>query len=323
MDLEVRFDSTLFIEDAVNEVKFTLLLAVILTAFICWIFLGSWSSTLNILLAIPTSIVGTFAVMYFAGFTLNLMTLLALSLAVGIVVDDAIMVMENIVRHAERGEPRRVAASEGTREITGAAIAATAAILAIFLPVAFMRDEIGRFFFQFGVTLSVAVFISLAEALTIAPARCSQFIAIGERSSALGRLMDRLFGWLSRVYEVSLRWSLRWRGAVLAVAALGFLASLRLAGSLKAELIPSQDQSRIPIRIETPLGSSIAVTDEGFSRVEAFLRSRPEVSSIFGFVGGFSGSEVNVANVFTTLVPANRRALSQQQFMDEIGRAHV
>src|SRR5450759_1445298 len=138
MQLSVNFDSTLYIEQAVHELNFTLLLSALLTGLVCWMFLGSWASTLNVLLAIPTSIVGTFIVLYFAGFTLNTFTLLGLSLSIGIVVDDAIMVLENIIRHQEMGKNRFQAALDGASEITFAAMAATISIVAIFLPVAFM-----------------------------------------------------------------------------------------------------------------------------------------------------------------------------------------
>ena len=171
---------------AIDEILFTLVLAALLTGLVCWLFLGSWSTTVNVLLAIPTSILGTFIVMYFLGFTLNTFTVLGLTLIVGIVVDDAIMVLENIYRHREHGEGKVKAASIGAREITFAAAAATLAIVAIFLPVAFMKGIIGKFFFQFGVTISVAVLISLIEALTLAPMRCSRFLEVGERRGRWG-----------------------------------------------------------------------------------------------------------------------------------------
>ena len=185
--LAVNFDTTVFIERAINEILFTLILAALLTSLVCWVFLGSWSTTLNVLLAIPTSILGTFIVMYVFGFTLNTYTVLGLTLVVGIVVDDAIMVLENIYRHREHGEGKVTAASVGAREITFAAAAATLAIMAIFLPVAFMKGIIGKFFFQFGVTITVAVLLSLLEALTLAPMRLSRMLEVGERATRLER----------------------------------------------------------------------------------------------------------------------------------------
>jgi HAE1 family hydrophobic/amphiphilic exporter-1 len=152
----VNFDGTKFVEESVAELILTLVLAALLTALVCWMFIGSWASTLNVLLAIPTSVLGSFIILNFAGFTLNIFTLniftlLGLSLAIGIVVDDAIMVLENIIRHREMGKPRKQAAIVGAREITFAAMAASVALVAIFLPIAFMEGIIGRFLFQFGI----------------------------------------------------------------------------------------------------------------------------------------------------------------------------
>src|SRR6185295_14454296 len=160
MKLEILSDSTRFIEESVKEIEIELGLALVLTALVCWLFLGSLSSTMNVILAIPMSLLGTVTVIFFLGFTLNTFTLLGLSLAVGLVVDDAVMVMENIYRHAEMGKSRAVAAAEGTKEITFAALAATLAVIAIFLPVIFMKGVIGKFFLQFGVTLSISVMLS-------------------------------------------------------------------------------------------------------------------------------------------------------------------
>src|SRR5580658_3188508 len=178
MKLDTIFDTTVFINESVNEIGIELGLAVVLTGLVCWVFLGSLSSTMNVLFAIPMSLLGTIAVLYFAGFTLNTFTLLGLSLAVGLVVDDAVMVMENIFRHAEMGKDRVRAASEGTKEITFAALAATLAVIAIFLPVVFMSGIVGKFFLQFGITLSIAVGLSYIEAITLAPARCAQMVNV-------------------------------------------------------------------------------------------------------------------------------------------------
>ncbi|HSM50167.1 MAG TPA: efflux RND transporter permease subunit, partial [Thermoanaerobaculia bacterium] len=217
MQLGINFDSTRFIEESVHEIQFEILLAVLLTALVCMMFLGSISSTLNVVLAIPMSLFGTIAVIYFLGYTLNTFTLLGLGLAVGIVVDDAIMVMENIFRHGEMGKDPVRAAQEGTREITFAALSATLAVVAIFIPVGVMKGVIGRFFLQFGVTLCVAVLLSYLEAITLAPARCAQMLSFGrEGRSRIGRAVDRGFSWLERIYGRSLRRSLRWAGLVLA-----------------------------------------------------------------------------------------------------------
>jgi multidrug efflux pump len=322
--LNVNFDGTTFIEEAIDEILFTLLLAALLTGVVCWLFLGSWSSTVNVLMAIPTSILGTFIVMYFLGFTLNTMTVLGLSLCVGIVVDDAIMVLENIYRHREHGEGKVRAASVGAREITFAAMATTAAIVAIFLPVAFMKGIIGRFFFQFGVTISVAVLISLLEALTLTPMRCSRFLEVGQRRGWLGRRVDRLFEGLARRYADALPWAMDRRGLVLAGGTVFFLLSLLLLKLMPFEFMPKQDMSRFMARFQTPVGTSMDATDRAIRQAEQFFASRPEVDRYFGFIGGFGGGEVNSGMMFVTMKDPHDRPvdektgkrLSAQEFMD-------
>ncbi len=309
MKIDVLFDTTSFIEESVAEIGLELALAVLLTGAVCWIFLGSLSSTLNVLFAIPMSLLGTIAVLYFEGYTLNTFTLLGLSLAVGLVVDDAVMVMENIYRHAEMGKERTRAASEGTKEITFAALAATIAVIAIFLPVAFMSGVIGRFFLQFGVTLSVAVALSYLEAITLAPARCAQMLQTArEDRGAVGRLADRAFERLSAAYGRWLARSLErpWLSIAVAVALLGVAGFA--ATRLKQELVPSQDQSRISVRLSTIVGADISEVDRLARRAEAFLMKRPEVQSVLTSLGGGSGT------LSVTLVPPKDRKLSQSDF---------
>jgi hydrophobe/amphiphile efflux-1 (HAE1) family protein len=321
--LAVNFDTTIFVERAIEEILFTLVLAAVLTSLVCWFFLGSWSTTLNVLLAIPTSILGTFIVMYVFGFTLNTYTVLGLTLVVGIVVDDAIMVLENIYRHREEGKGKVTAASVGAREITFAAAAATLAIMAIFLPVAFMKGIIGRFFFQFGVTISVAVLISLLEALTLAPMRLSRTLAVGERASRLERWVSTTFARLAAAYHRLLIPALRHRKLVLAGATVLFVLSLFIGKLLRQEFIPSQDMSRFGIRFQTPVGSSLDTTERILAQIERFLQGRPEVDKYGGFVGGFGGGEVNSGFVFVTMKeprerpvdPKTGRRLSQEELM--------
>ncbi len=320
--LDVNWDTTVFVERAINEILFTLLLAALLTGFVCWLFLGSWSTTLNILLAIPTSILGTFIVIYFFGFTLNTYTVLGLTLVVGIVVDDAIMVLENIYRHREMGEGKVKAASVGAREITFAATATTLAIVAIFLPVAFMKGIIGKFFFQFGVTISVAVLLSLLEALTLAPMRCSRFLEV-EHRGWLGRLMDGMFRSLADAYLRALKPALHHRTWVLVGSFVFFVLSLFIVGLLRQEFVPSQDMSRFTLRFQTPVGSSLDATDRYFRQIESFLLSRPEVALFSGSVGGFGGSDVNTGMAYVNMKEPGRRPrdpelgrpLTQQEFM--------
>lgn len=306
MKLRVVFDSTQFISESVHELEFNLILSVILTSLVCWFFLGSFSATVNVLLAIPTSLFGAFIVMYFAGFTINTFTMLGLSLVIGIVVDDSIMVLENISRYQEQGRPRREAAIIGAREITFAAVAASVAILAIFVPVIFMEGVIGKFFFQFGVTISVAVMFSLLEALTITPMRCARFLTVGHRTR-FGRFVDTLMHALARGYRSVLVLFLKGRFVIIIIAAAVFASSLWLLPKIKKEFLPAQDQSRFRVRIQMPLGSSIENTDAAFKTAEDIIMKRPEVEHVFSGIGSIMGGQVNQGFMMVTMKPREER----------------
>jgi multidrug efflux pump len=313
MELAINFDSTRFIEESVEEVEFELLVAIGLTALVCWMFLGSLSSTLNVVLAIPMSLLGTVAVIWALGYTLNTFTLLGLTLAVGIVVDDAIMVMENIYRHAEMGKDRLRAAREGTSEITFAALAASAAVVAIFMPVVFMEGIIGKYFMQFGVTLCVAVAFSYIEAVTLAPARCAQILDVSRsHRSRVGLVVDHAFERLGRAYGWLLQRALRRPLVVLALASVAMGLSLQVFTSLPREFVPSQDQGRLIIRMQTAVGSALEETDAVFKPAEAILNSRPEIARALSIIGGFGGG-ANTVIVFVMLVPPDQR-MSQADF---------
>ena len=351
--LGVNFDGTKFIEDSTSELRFDLILAAVLTSFVCWMFLGSWSSALNIVMAIPTSIVGTFLILYFFGFTLNTFTLLGLTLVIGIVVDDAIMVLENIVRHREMGESKVKAAIVGAREITPPAMAASLAILAIFAPVVFMKGIIGKFFFQFGVTISVAVMLSLLEALTLAPMRCAQFLEIGEGEIAhwktppkpstfwgalnwyfhvawtavlfpfawvgshlsmrVRRVMDALLSGMTRSYARLLAVCLNHRAIVVIVALVVFFGSLSITKVLKKEFVPPQDQSTLLVRLQTPPGSSIEFTDNVFKAAEKVVSQHGELNRYYSAIGGFGGGEVNTGIMFLSLKEPKRRPVDKDK----------
>jgi hydrophobe/amphiphile efflux-1 (HAE1) family protein len=302
MKVEVLFDTTGFIEESVNEIALELVLAVILTAGVCWLFLGSLSATMNVLFAIPMSLLGTIAILYFAGYTLNTFTLLGLSLAVGLVVDDAVMVMENIFRHAEMGKDKMTAASEGTKEITFAALAATIAVIAIFLPVAFMSGVIGKFFLQFGVTLSVAVAISYIEAITLAPSRCAQMLGNTHHKE---RAVDRAFNSLSRGYGNALGFSLKspWIVLFIGLAVLG--ASGLVATHIKQEFVPSQDQSRLAVKLTTAVGADLDETDRLTKIAEGILAKHPEVERILTNVN------IGTAQLSLTLAEPSKRKMTQ------------
>ena len=316
--LDVQLDSSQFIQESVDELNFTLLVSALLTSIVCFFFLGSWSATFNVLLSIPTSVIGTFIALHFLGFTLNSFTLLGLSLAIGIVVDDAIMMLENIVRHFELGKSRRQAAIDGSNEISFAAFATTLAIAAIFLPVIFMKGVVGSFFFQYGITVTVAVFLSLLEALTLTPMRCARFMQSAKNSSNwLMKNVDHLMENIASKYRMSLAWTLRYRWSVVGISSLIFLVSLVFVSTLRKELIPPQDQSLFVLNIRTPVGSSIQATDEVFKKAESYLLAQAEVKDIYTSVGNYEQNNVvNAGSIYIILKKLKERKYSQRQMMD-------
>ncbi len=314
-EFAVRADNTRFIKQSVHELLFILGLSALLTSFVCYLFLGSWTSTMNVLLAIPTSIIGAFTFFYFFHFTLNTFTLLGLSLAIGIVVDDAIMMLENIVRHRELGEGKKEAALKGANEITFAAMAATFAVVAIFLPVVFMKGVIGRYFLQYGITVAVAVLLSLLEALTLTPMRCSRFLKVEETPKGLAAFVDKIFSKLANGYRKFLSVLLKHRIKAIVVTLLFFTVSLRLSKLIPVEMMPAQDQASMMIRFKLPVGTALAVTDQKMKVAEDFLLSQKEVSGIFAAVGGFRGDTVNQGLIFVMLTDRDKRKLSQAELI--------
>jgi hydrophobe/amphiphile efflux-1 (HAE1) family protein len=327
LKIGLNFDTTKFIEDSIHELSFTMILSAVLTAFVCWLFLGSFAATINVILAIPTSILGAFIILKYMNFTLNTFTLLGLSLSIGIVVDDAIMVLENIYRHHEEGKDKVRSSLDGANEISFAALSATVAIIAIFFPVALMEGIIGKFFFQFGVTISVAVGLSYIEALTLTPMRTSQFMEESKRQTKIGHAADVFFEKLINLYKSSLNFALNHRVKVLVASTIFFIASIFLVKLIPKEFVPAQDTSSFMVRIKTPDGSSLAFTDKVTKDIEAYFSKREEVQKYFVSVGGFGGggsSESNTAMMFVTLKnPKDRpvdsklkRSLKQTELLD-------
>ena len=325
-DIQVSHNWTRYIEESINELIFTIILSALLTGLVCFLFLGSWASTVNILMAIPMSLMGTFIFLYFFGFTLNTFTLLALTLVIGIVVDDTIMVMENISRFMSQGKDRIKAARLGARQITFAAVAATLAVVSIFLPVAFMSGIIGKYFLQFGITITVAVFLSLLEALTLTPMRSSRFLTVSANPNILTRSVESGFKYLSNLYSIFLAKALAHRGKVLFISAIIFSLSLFFLIPLKKELVPEQDQGMFLINIRLPAGSSMELNDRMTRIVEGYLAGRPEISHYYTIVGGFGSGTSNQSMINVSMHrpgsrpvdPDKKRPLSQKEFIEVI-----
>jgi len=315
------------IRESVDETIFALWFGALLAVLTVLVFLRRTRPTLIVGAAIPISLITTFGFMWMFGYTLNTMTLLALALAVGVVIDDAIVVLENIERHREAGEEPRAAASRGTSEIAFAATAATVSIAVVFLPVIFVKGIVGSFLSEFGATVASAVMVSLFVALTLTPMLAARMPAPKER--AHGGFYHRLelaFSWLERNYTTMLHWCLSHKAWTLGVAALSFVIAFALGSQLGKEFFPPADNGLFFLRFETAAGTPLETTREYLLRNEEWILAQPELAGAFSGVGtggGRSGQDSNQGMIFgmlkskrdrerTTqeLIPAAREALS-------------
>ena len=319
LNYRVNVDYTKSTDATVNLTIEKLWVAAIITIIICFLFLGSFQAALNILFSIPTSIVGTFLVLYFSGFTLNLFTLLALTLSISIVVDDAIMLLENIVRHYRMGKDSKTAASEGAKEVLPAAIAATLAVVAVFLPVVFMDGIIGKFFFQFGVTMCACVLISLLEAMTITPMRAAALLSSEPKISKFEHYLDELFHKFGLKYQRILALTLKYKTTVVIGSIIFFALSLVLVSKVRQEFVPLQDQNIILLQAQMKPGTSLDETSKKVMEIEAVLRKYKEISGFFTSVGGFGPSaNSNQAFMPITLVDRSARDIGHIEIMDKL-----
>jgi len=314
MKLDVAYDSSTFIQESINEVSHTILIAMCLVVLVILIFLKSLRATFIPAVAIPVSIMGALAVAYFLGFTINILTLLAMVLAIGLVVDDAIVVLENVYRHLEMGKSRRQAAFDGANEIGFAILATTISLVAVFVPVAFLQGTVGRLFNEFGLTLAVAVLISGFVALTLTPMLTSRMLRPlhGGSDSWASRTFDAFFGWLYRTYDRILRAALRHRGRVIG-AALLFIAVAGVAFVfMRRELVPVEDRGVCFGIVIAPEGATLSYTDRYMRAIEAILLPLPERRGLFTATGlGFGGpGQVTNGFIFVNLKPKGERPKS-------------
>ncbi len=313
------------IREAVEETLFSLQFGAILATLTVFAFLRRWRPTLIVGLAIPVSLIATFGFMWALGFTLNTMTLLAMTLAVGVVIDDAIVVLENIERHRDMGLDSREAAAQGTKQIAFAATAATLSIAAVFVPVVFVEGIVGNFLGEFGVTTAISVLISLVVALTLTPMLAARVPAARER--AHGGVYHRLeqgFLWLERRYEAMLDWTLGHRKATLAVAGASFVVALGFGSRLGAEFFPPSDEGRFFVDYQTPPGTSVQATLDILRKNEEWVLSQPEVAGLFSAAGtGRMGAVPQPTDgvMFAMLKERRHRERSAQEIVVEARKA--
>jgi HAE1 family hydrophobic/amphiphilic exporter-1 len=320
VSLHTLYDRSVSIRESVRDVKATLLLALFLVVLVIFLFLRNLSATLIPSLALPLSIIGTFAVMYYRGFSLNNLSLMALILSVGFVVDDAIVMLENIVRHMEMGEGPFEAALKGSREIGFTILSMTLSLAAIFIPVLFMGGIIGRLFHEFAVTIAAAILISGAVSLTLTPMLSSRFLKppAEVRHSVLYNASERAFNKMLHVYEVGLKWSLAHRRSVIIFSGLTLLAGVYLFTIIPKGFLPSEDRSAIFGFTEAVEGISNTSMLEHQQAVVAVIQKDPNVESFFSSAGSQGFTSSNTGVIFIHLKPRSQRKYSADQVIEEL-----
>lgn len=322
MNIDVAFDNTVFITSALTQIKHNLLEGIVTTAVVLYLFFRSLRSSIVVLVSIPTSLIATFFLMYQFHFTLNLMSLLGLSLVIGTLVDDSIVVLESIQRHLDMGKNPIEASITGRREIGLAAIAITLCDIVIFVPIAFMSGMIGQIFREFGLTIAIATMFSLIVSFTLTPMLASRLLKKTDAQKKEKAEKNGLFSKVLKLYKKTLLWSLNNRWKVLLVSISGIILSigLLLTGAINTEFMAKSDESFITINISLSPGSTLRQTNEKVVEVENYLHKTKEIKNYFTIVGGNgeSGSDKAVARLYVNLVPKKERKKSQSEVASEV-----
>ncbi len=323
-EIKMVRDGSIYVRANVTDVKESIMIGISLAVIVVFLFLGSLRSTLITALALPNSLLGSFILMWVAGYTINLMTLLALSLAVGLLIDDAIVVRENIFRHIEMGKDPKKAALEGTKEVTLAVIATTLTVVAVFGPVAFLKGVVGQFFKQFGFVVCFAMMVSLFDALTIAPMLSAYFAGISheEKKGWFERLTNPLLSrfekfqlWLEASYEKLLESVLSKPGRALGLSVVIFFVCMGTIKFVPKTFLPPQDAGEFSVDFDLPPGASLDATNEVATKIDTILRANKEVALSALSVGN-ANSEANVGTFFVKLVPSKGRRMNTSQFKE-------
>ena len=318
MKLDITFDQSKFIRRSIEDVQISLWLGAGLAVLIIFVFLRSVRSTLISAVALPTSVIATFAFIQVFGFTLNIMTMLGLSLSIGILIDDSIVVLENIYRRMEEGEPPMQASQDGASEIGLAVMATTLSIVAVFVPVAFMKGIVGKFFFEFGITVTVAVLISLFVSLTLTPMLTSRFLSYTKKHGKVYLFIEKGFDAVFGVYRPLLGWALRNRWKVILMALASVVAGIALFMVLGKEFLPAEDQGRYMVRLETPIDYSLSRADSAMRKIDEQLRLRPEVLSTFYVTGSDLTPDINKSRIYVNMKERKDRSIVQIDSMKQV-----
>ncbi len=315
LQLGVRSDRSVSIRESVHDVKFTLILTVFLVVMVIFLFLRNLSATIIPSLALPFSIVGTFAVMWAFGYSIDNLSLMALTLSVGFVVDDAIVMLENIVRHMEMGKPRLQAALDGSKEIAFTIVSMTLSLAAVFIPILFMGGIVGRLMHEFAVTIAAAILVSGLVSLTLTPMLCSRFLKPPHslRHGRIYNAIESLFARSLRTYGWTLKQTIRFKGATMVASALLLVGTIYLFQIVPTGFIPSVDTGQLSGQIEAMQGIGFEAMVAHQRRVMDILSQDPNVASFTSNVGGFGGGRLNV-----DLKPRAQRKLSADEVIEEL-----
>jgi multidrug efflux pump len=320
VELSIATDSTIFVREAMKEVWTTLAIAFAVVVLVNLFFLQSRTSTTIVSVVIPVSLVGAFSAMQVLGFSINILTLLALVLCIGLLVDDAIVVLENVYRHQESGEDRMPAAVTGAREVLFPVLATSAAVIAVLVPLSMMTGDTGRLFREFAITAAAAVVVSTFVALSLVPMLCSRFLVVKERGGAVARGINSGVNGLLALYDRVLAAALRRRTVVVGVIVAVFAATAYLYGALPTTFLPVEDRGSAMVIIRAPEGSTAAYTARALDQVEAALLATDEISGFFEAIGmGFGrGADTGLGMVFVRFKPWRERERKQQEVVAEL-----
>lgn len=321
MNIAINGEQSKFILTSVNTVKEHLLLGALCAALMVLLFMGDFRSTIIASLAIPTSVIGTFTLMHLAGFTLNVISLLGLTISVGIVIDDAIVMLENIYRHMEEYKKNPMqAALDGGKEIGFAVIAMSASLLVIFLPIAYMSGIVGRFMISYGLTVAFAITISTVVALTFTPMLCSRFLKVHGEGNKLARISDSVNNFLIKYYAIVLEWALHHRKTMVVASIILILSSIPLFMAVGKDFVPQEDSSQFTVTITAPTDVSLDKMERIFKQLESDLEEVPYIKDVLSIIGLNSRSteETNKGYMSIELVDVHERDIGMEDIMHSV-----
>jgi len=318
IELTVALDQTVTIRASVKDIERTLLISIMLVVLVVFLFLREWRSTLIPLVAVPVSIIGTLAVMYLAGYSIDNLSLMALTISTGFVVDDAIVVLENITRYQEEGMGAEEAAYKGAAEIGSTVLSMSLSLVAVFTPILLMGGIIGRLFREFAIALSVTILVSLAVSLTTTPMMCAQLLSNKSTHGRFYRASERVFDRVLKRYEQSLGWVLEHSLLVLIVAILTVVLNVYLYIAIPKGFFPQQDTGRLNGSIIADQGTSFQLMQLKIQLLAAIVKQDPAVASVLAFTGGGGGTTTNTGRVFVALKPLGQRKASADQIINRL-----